>query len=173
MGKWGASIIWQTRCHCGITGMRAKLDQAVDAIAQCSGSRCVHPEFPKEYHLVATNFFPWITQQAWSCYQFSAIAEMLLIGCHGFREPFAHIEDICQKLGAKLQGLVFHGANNAVPYMGADFLRTRMANEWKAERPDIVFCDNLAGSMNQRVTNAVRLCGRYVCRSDMPENFEE
>ena len=154
------------------TGMRTRLDQAVALIDSKTENDCNHRSFPPEYHLVATNFFPWITQNSWLSYNFNAIEETLLIGCHGFCDPFAHIEAICDALGAKLQGVVFHGANNAVPYMGADFLRTRMASKWKAERPDITFCDNLGGSIRGMV-NAVRLCGQRLGRSDVPDNFEE
>jgi len=156
------------------TGMRPRLDQAVALIESKTEKNCAHPPFPKpgRYHLVATNFFPWITQNSWLSYNFNAIEETLLIGCHGFCDPFTHIEAICEAIGAKLQGVVFHGANNAVPYMGADFLRTRMAKKWKAERPDIIFCDNLGGSI-RGIVNAVRLCGQRQCRPGVPDTFEE
>jgi len=156
------------------TGMRTKLDKAV-ALANETECHCVHRNFPNpgEYHLVSTNFFPWITQQAWDCYGFNSIEETLLIGCHGYRDPYAHIKDICQRLGGALVGLVFHGANNAVPYMGAEFLRAHGAAKSTAEQPDIIFCDNLAGSPNQTIKNAVRLCGRGMRRGDVPESFDE
>ena len=163
------------------TMMRGKLDRAIKVIADETRKPCVHPSFPKpeRYHLVATNFFPWITHKSWRACKFNSIEEMLLIYCHGFSDPFAHIEKICQKVQEepakeekKMAGLVFHGADNAVPLLGAEFLRTRTASEWQETRPDIIFCDNLARS-GAPIRNAVRLCGRRLGRPDVPDTFEE
>jgi len=140
------------------TGMRTKLDKVFATLRTGTKTKCVTPKFsnPSEYHLVATNFFPWITQKSWSACKLNSIEEMLLINCHDFRDPYAHIEEICRGLKKELQGLVFHGANNAVPLMGAEFIRSRMPSADKTPRPDIIFCDNLAGSPH--ITNAVRIC---------------
>jgi len=168
------------------TEMRTKLDKVFATLRDETETKCVPPNFPDplEYHLVATNFFPWITQKSWSKCGFNFIEEMLLIYCHGFSDPFAHIEKICQRLlvetlkgEKKLKALVFHGAKNAVPCLGAEFLRTRMAEIWKKiapeDRPEIVFCDNLAPSRNPNITNAVRICNGYQKRSGMPDTFDE
>ncbi len=161
------SLVWNS------TRMRARLDQAVALAESTTEKNCAHPPFPKpgRYHLVATNFFPWITQESWSDYGFNSIEEMLLIHCHGFRDPFAHIEAICRRLEKELYGLVLHGAKNAVPLLGAEFLRTCMASEWRENGPDIVFCDNLAPSQNPKIYNAVRICRLRSTRTDA-ENTE-
>ena len=157
------------------TKMRTKLDKVFAALRGGTEAKCAPPNFPNpsKYHLVATNFFPWITQKPWS--RFNSIEEMLLIYCHGFRDPFAHIKEIGKKLNDKLKFVVFHGAENAVPCLGAEFFRTRAASVWKAasSRPDIVFCENLAPSRKLNITNAVRLCGRRLHRGDVPDTFEE
>ena len=89
----------------------------------------------------------------------------MLIRCLGHQDPFIHIHDLISKLSDELTAIVFHGANNAVAYLGSVLLPSIGPKPF-----DVVFCDNLAGAPHPKVTNAVRLCdfNRRPLRSNLP-----
>jgi hypothetical protein len=102
------------------------------------------------FHLVAANFFPWITDRSWSAYKFNSVEESTLIHCCGHANPEVYIENLIGKI--RPHTVVFHGANNAVPYLGGCVIR-------KIPAPidfEVIFSDNLAPS-GRLVSNAVKL----------------
>lgn len=139
---------------CDKTGMRPKL-QAVSQILEDKCVGCFGSKLPKNFHLVVANFFPWITQRRWGA--FNSIEETLLLRCHGFNDPHALLDDLITQLDRDLICLVFHGANNAVPILGAEFVSGRSAS-LRGLSPRIVFCDNLAPNAGNGPSNAICLC---------------
>lgn len=139
----------------GSTGMRPKLDAVINCLVttvDCETGE-VRPDGP--YHLVAANIFPWITTVSWSSLPFNAIEEALFIYCYSNRDPADHLLTVINAVGADLTSLVFHGANNAVPSFGVQFVQTHYSN--LGRRFNIVFCDNLARGGNS-IYNAAQLC---------------
>ena len=99
---------------------------------------------PTNYHLVATNIFPWITVDLWSSLFANAIEEAIFLDCVGYKYPYAHLNFLIQAFGNDLEYIIFHGANNAVPYLGADFLRRHSSRPISNPPTRVIFCDNLA-----------------------------
>ncbi len=147
---------------CDRTQMRPRLTVAAEAISlNCEGP-CPTAPLPREgFHLVAFNFFPWITGQTWSNYNFNAIEEALLLHCCGWSDPLAHLADLLGKLGNAVTHLVFHGANNAVPLLGTAFVRQYPEllerRDQSIPSVQVILCDNLARP-SLPVANAVGLC---------------
>lgn len=103
---------------------------------------------PGSFHLVAVNYFPWITSCPWGDIGMNSIAEALVLRCWGFRHPEAAVADLIAKLGSlntqfqpgALPFVVFHGANNAVPYLALGTMRELCGSI----DTKFIFSDNLA-----------------------------
>ncbi len=165
------------------TNMRAKL-QATAAMLAPHG--CVNLA-ADGYHLVAANFFPWITNAPWMACTPNNITEQLLIRYFGWPSPLGFVALLIQQLQVAcrtcqhgLTHIVFHGANNAVPSLGGGLVsRTSLTCStppsvplYKNRHPlrdpnqatngvagpDVIFCDNLApGAGGSGVQNATLL----------------
>jgi hypothetical protein len=115
-----------------VTGM---YDNATKAIKTATGAS------PKPFHLVAANFFPWVTEGSWSHAidangkrGINSLHEMLLLETCGFDDPVSHVRSLADILRPKW--LIFHGVDNCVPMLG-NTVR-------KLLRHEAIFCDNLA-----------------------------
>jgi hypothetical protein len=129
------------------TTMRPHVIAAAAAIGKTS-SACPLPE---GFHLVATNYFPWITSKRWSDLKLNSIEEALLLRCYGDSDPTKRVADLVQEVNA--HSVFFHGANNCVPALALSTVR--FLSSW--ERPqNVVLCDNLSRPFGAR--NSVRLC---------------
>lgn len=134
------------------TGLRPKLQKA----AQLLDDRgCSAQILGQSFHLVAANFFPWITSRTWSSYRLNSIEEAALIFCCGHADSKDYILELIRQIDPV--AVIFHGANNAVPYLGTGVVQQSLAG---ASRPafDVIFSDNLAGSRKSGVSNTIRLC---------------
>jgi hypothetical protein len=138
------------------TKMRPHLKEAFDLLTKNAKAECNYGAIPEpdNYHLVAFNFFPWLTSNPWSELGVNCIEEALLIYCLGYPKIFDPLESLLSSIGigqGKVVWIVFHGANNAVAALGAAFCQTLNP----VKRPDVLFCDNLAWSVRN---NSVVLC---------------
>lgn len=128
------------------TGMTGFVQTAVSSIQGVN--RCQFP-FPANFHLVATNVFPWISASPWSGLGLNSIEEAMLIHCLADRDPSQRLTKLIQDLNPC--SVFFHGANNYVPAFanhavkGADFPKT-----------EVIYCDNLSQPFGP--ANAIRLC---------------
>jgi len=77
------------------------------------------------FHIVVSNFFPFLTTQKWSTLR-KGLEEMLLIREFGFSDPVDHVIRMIVRIGTHCKGVVFHGAGNAVSLL-ADIVRDRLA----------------------------------------------
>lgn len=160
-----------------VTKMRRRFENAVASIGTAA---CDIRDLQTGYHLVAANFFPWITAVSWREHGFNAIEEALFIRCFGYSDPFWHLLDLLDTLvtadGGTRYWLVFHGAQNAVPYMAVELLaHLQNHKNWGArlepKLEQIIFSDNLA--YPPPVYNAVKLCRRRVSREDVTADLTE
>src|ERR1035437_2612141 len=113
------------------------------------------------FHLVAVNYFPWMTQSEWGEISLNAIAESLVLRCWGYDQPAERIADLIASIAAKKPGtsecvgevpcVIFHGAGNAVPYLALETIRLLVGKCFS----NYVFSDNL--SRQSQPTNAVAL----------------
>jgi hypothetical protein len=87
------------------------------------------------FHLVAANFFPWITLDEWSLTVTNALKEHLLLETCGFADPVKHISSLVALL--QPEWLIFHGVGCCVPSLGMK-VRNALYRE-------TIFCDNLSG----------------------------
>ncbi|MCW1913001.1 hypothetical protein OJ996_05430 [Luteolibacter sp. GHJ8] len=150
------------------TGMRSKLQKPAQLLAS---QNCEARGLDEPFHLVAANFFPWITSEPWSSYNFNSIEEAALVSCCGYSDPHQYILDLIALI--KPAAVVFHGANNAVPYMGAEVVRRSLAANHSSGF-EVVFSDNLAGSYQPGVWNAIWLCYLDANRAAMAvRDFDE
>jgi hypothetical protein len=121
--------------------------------AQCYGET-IAKRFARKtppFHLVAVNFFPWVTRHEWTELNLNAIAEALVLRCWGYDHPAKHIADLIDLIGAKKPGtsaladeipfVVFHGANCAVPYLALETIGLLEPGDVST---NYVFCDNLS-----------------------------
>lgn len=134
------------------TGLLPKLKRVYQSLA---GSSCSARDLDEPFHLVAANFFPWITSQPWASYNFNCIEEAALLFCCGHADPQEYILELIRRINPV--AVVFHGANNSVPFMGAEVVRRSIAED-PSPTFEVVFSDNLAGSFQPGVSNAIRLC---------------
>lgn len=110
---------------------------------------------PKPFHLVAVNYFPWITRSEWGAIGLNSIAESLALRCWGYSNPAAHIAELILKLSEypsnvrNVPFVVFHGAQNAVPYLALETMRALSPTHYT----NYIFTDNLSRSW--KPTNAV------------------
>ncbi|MBX3741232.1 MAG: hypothetical protein KF712_09600 [Akkermansiaceae bacterium] len=140
------------------TKMRDRLGRVIGHLKD-NGCPPGHMDDDTEFHLVAANFFPWITSQSWSSFDFNSIEESALIRCWGYKCPIAYIESLFDEFeGAKnLEAIVFHGANNATSYLG-NCLISRLRDTGKLDNNlEIIFCDNLAPGFSPRISNGIKL----------------
>ncbi len=165
------------------TGMRPRLENAVGQLVPFECTDLVG----KDYHLVAANFFPWITREPWATGVGNCITEQLLVRYFGWPSPLGFIALLIQHLQIAsrnckhgLTHIVFHGANNAVPGFGSALvsranpisataptiplyknrhpLRDPRETEIGEPGPHVIFCDNLApGPAGPTVQNSVLL----------------
>lgn len=165
------------------SAMRPRLENAVGLLVPFGCAELTG----EDYHLVAANFFPWITRDPWTLAAPNCITEQLLVRYFGWPSPLGFIALLIQQLQIAsrrckhgLTHIVFHGANNAVPGFGAAL--TSRANPISATAPAIplyknrhplcdphaveigeagphvIFCDNLApGPAGPNVQNSVVL----------------
>ena len=92
-------------------------------------------------NLVIANFFPWITNRAWS--KLSVFEQVVLMQSHGYANPIQVIGSLFLRLKPHLLAVVFHG--------GPGFVHI-YANEWiityldvrPTSPPLILFSDNLS-----------------------------
>ncbi|MFA5265978.1 MAG: hypothetical protein WC378_19325 [Opitutaceae bacterium] len=114
-----------------------------------------------KFHLVAVNFFPWITRKEWTDkIKLNAIAEAMVLRCYGFDHPAARIADLVELIGHSSPGspncagvvpfVVFHGAGCAVPYLGVETVRILLSPA--SIHSNYVFCDNLSRPLPPRNT---------------------
>jgi hypothetical protein len=153
------------------TAMRPKLEAAFRAVASCGKCdadwRLPSGDEPP-YHLVVVNIFPWITRRSWSAYGFNAIEEALFIKCLNPVDVGQYVATFIERTTRRgFRALIFHGANNAVPYFGAEFVTAR-SRGFRSEH-EVVFCDNLAPSYRAAVSNSVHLCKRHMSKGDMAD----
>lgn len=134
--------------------------------AGCSGHVTLQAQ---RFHLVNSNFFPWITQRSWS--QLNAIEEAFLLNCAGHADPVEHILELIRRI--KPEVIIFHGANNIVPFLGAQVIAKASTDLGDSS---VIYSDNLAlwrgQNVSQKIYNAVVLC-RQNGRETMPHNYDE
>ena len=73
---------------------------------------------PPDFHLVAANFFPWISKKPWSSIVSNRIDESILMKCCGYSDPVGLITSLVKAVEPKW--LVFHGASNCVSSLGLE-----------------------------------------------------
>lgn len=127
------------------TGMRPRLDNALQFLAKECGSL----DFAGGYHLLAANFFPWVTRKPWGKIRVNQLGEAMALFSSGVPAPAKHIARLAQKLkdGGDAPALCFHGVNNAVPALALEVVQEVRANHIATE---IFFTDNLARSGTAR-----------------------
>jgi hypothetical protein len=150
------------------TGLHPKLARVRQFV---SDQGCSAHSLNEPFHLVAANFFPWITSQPWSSYGFNSIEEAALIFCCGHADPQQYIAELISRIGPV--AVVFHGANNAVPYLGTGVVQQGLGGApWR--KFQVVFSDNLAGGRQPGISNAIRLCCLDASRGTMAvTDFDE
>ena len=142
------------------TLMRTRLDKAAGAVQAADSEDCPHMGLLEAFHLVAGNFFPWITTNAWADHGFNGIEEALLLYCHGFADPHLYLAALLQEIGAEVTHLFFHGTNTPVPLLGTKFVQRHgdlLAPKNRPVDTQVIFCDNLARP-SLPVANSVGLC---------------
>jgi hypothetical protein len=168
-GQGAQYLNWSPQNLFDDTRMRDRVDAAFQAIddPKCRTAKCaLNTDVPKDYHLVAVNFFPLLTTVPWSELGLNSIQEALLIHCDGFADPVGVLIDLIERLcrgGDDTDRIFvfFHGANNAVPYLGAELYRRIQREPDLIESgvikvKEFIFADNLARP--RPIWNAVRLC---------------
>lgn len=120
------------------TGMRTNLISAF----KLSGHA-----IPKSFHLVAANFFPWITRVNWQDLALNCLHSALLLRAFGYSDPTTHMSNLVALIDP--EWLVFHGVGNSVPV-----LSLQMLNQFGGTRPSVLLCDNLGRPVSK---NSVHL----------------
>jgi hypothetical protein len=121
-----------------ITGMRTNLNSAFKLAGYPS---------PDPFHLVAANFFPWITSISWQELAANCLHSALLLHAFGYSDPASHLNRLVSLL--QPEWLVFHGVGNSVPV-----LSLQMLNQLGDAQPAVLFCDNLGRHVSK---NSVHL----------------
>jgi hypothetical protein len=140
------------------TGMRRRLGYVFKMV----GDDCVRGLASikvQDTHLVAANFFPWITRHEWTSIGLSGIAETLALRCWGAEDPVGRIADLIARIQRAASGsprnlpaVVFHGAGSAVPYLGVEVIRRLGSSPGQT---NWILSDNL--SRQSQPINAVAL----------------
>jgi hypothetical protein len=119
------------------TGMRPK----IDSLASQWSKSFPKAKFPKhgEYHLIATNIFPFITGASWAQLELNGIEEAKVL-----QDYWTWATTLLDQLVPELvpDYLIFHGANNAVPLFGMSYVLKGYL--YCSPRAEIFLCDNLA-----------------------------
>ncbi len=136
-----------------------------------------------KYHLVAANFFPWITNKPWQSYGFNSITEEMLVRFYGWRGsevldgPLEFVRllldklcEACAEFGASssVTHIIFHGARSATAHYGAALVARQKplpvnraplvcARSQDQTGPHVIFCDNLAPPPRKPLQNAILL----------------
>jgi len=143
-------------------GMRPRLDLTLTYLDGACFGGTIEKRFAGKiprFHLVAVNFFPWVTRDQWTQIgrtktgektNLNAIAEALVLRCWGYDHPATHIAGLIDSIAAISPGtnalagdlpfVVFHGADCAVPYLAIETIRMLALGN---VRTNYVFCDNL------------------------------
>lgn len=135
--KGGVSHAGKTYLHTK-TGMRANVASAFNKAGK---------GIPAEYHLIASNFFPWITDQAWTSTCTNRGAEAMLFHCCGYSNPVAVIGSLMNQI--QPEWVLLHGVNSCAPILGIQALAYASLNNTTA-----LVCDNLGW---HRTMNAIVL----------------
>lgn len=120
------------------TGMRSNLISALKLSDQT---------VPKSFHLVAANFFPWITPVTWQELALNCLHSALLLRAFGYSDPTKHLNGLAALL--QPEWLVFHGVGNSVPVLGL-----QMLSQLGDTRQSVLLCDNLGRHVSK---NSVHL----------------
>jgi len=115
------------------TNMRASVGTAFKLAYQSPPNSC---QLPDPFHLVAANFFPWITRVRWESLIRNSIGEAILMEKSGYDDPVGLIAALVNEIEPKW--IVFHGTNNCVPILGMRVLK--VPSKHKAVS---IICDNL------------------------------
>jgi hypothetical protein len=136
----------------GDTGMRKRLNEVYAELLPWTTTQLLDAEKRGRVVLIATNFFPWLSNIGWRDIELNAIEEMLLIYSFGFADPCFTLTKLVKKLAEQklVPHLVFHGSNNAVPLMGRTAMESALSG---SEFRSVVFCDNLAHGVG--IKNAI------------------
>jgi hypothetical protein len=113
---------------CDDTGMREKLQSA---LTLAKVNVCLDKS-----HLVAANFFPWITLKSWQNVAPNCLVSALLLRSFGFEDPSSDMASLIDRIEPYC--LVFHGSGNAVPMLAFETLQ-----KCQSETPKVLICDNL------------------------------
>lgn len=73
------------------------------------------------FHLIAANFFPWISQAAWGSIAASVVDEAVALRACGYNDPVSVISTLVRQIQPEY--LIFHGIGNCVPILGLQVLR--------------------------------------------------
>jgi hypothetical protein len=116
-----------------------------------------------EFHLVVTNFFPWVTRKRWNKIPTNCLGEAIVLRCWSTPNAATHIADLIQQIDSgsskkscagEVPIIAFHGVDNAVPLLAEAVIKECLA---KPVYTNFVFCDNLSPSPNPIPSNAVTL----------------
>jgi hypothetical protein len=158
--NWASTEMWR---RLGLTLLRLDEECMVGEIKERYGEIFqILDKAQKPFHLVAVNYFPWVTQTEWTEIGLNSIAEALVLRCWGHTHPEERIAGLIKMISEKRPGekgfcvgeipfVVFHGANSAVPYLALDTIRLLDGKFFG----NFVFCDNL--SRKSKPANAVLL----------------
>ena len=111
--------------------------------------RALYPMRINRFHLIASNFFPWITLNGWG--SLNGIEETFALRLFGYPSVFKSVSALCRQLQPVL--VVFHGVSNIVSRLGLEAIEA-MGTSRPAE---ILFCDNLGRMVK---ANSARLAPR-------------
>ena len=149
------------------TGMLSRTKKVLEVLR---GEGCCEylPDPKENFHLVAANFFPWITYNSWGGSGFlNAIEEAMLLKCVGHKDPVNHISHLIDRV--KPIVVMFHGANNIVPSLGLIVSKSHNHTE---DDMSFILCDNLAPP-GAKVSNALVLCRKNQREILYQTNFDE
>jgi len=115
----------------------------IDTLGKIFSSEWKSTKFPKdkdkEYHLVVTNIFPFITKLSWSGQVLNGIEEAKLLQDY-WNPAIGLLDQLVTTLSPDY--LIFHGANNAVPLFGMSYVSR--PTFFRPSGMVIILCDNLA-----------------------------
>jgi len=146
----------QRVCHVPLFDITRMLPRLKQVFSHLATNKCPSKgeKWENDYHLVASNFLPWITNQPWSEFEFNSIEEATLIHCCGHVSPEEYIMDLVSRIQPHI--VVFHGANNAVPYIGGCLIRRYLQSNVTTDF-EVIFSDNLAPGIAPGISNAIKL----------------
>jgi hypothetical protein len=146
------------------------LSRTMKVLKSLSADGCSKRLAPLEqsFHLVSANFFPWITYSSWGESGFlNSIEESILLECVGYEDPVDHVSGLIDRV--KPDAVIFHGANNIVPYLGIKVSKTPSS---LGSDSSFILCDNLAPP-GTKISNALVLCRKSQRTTLYQTNFDE